>query len=179
MRKKKRCKRRNPQRRTYHGTLGKVSRSRRGRAALSRFRKFWGIRDVPSLKVLPGPGVLVSMGKSPAVTIANGPNKRKATRITRKRHNRMVATDASGRRIYIIGSQGLPAKPKLTFIGWAAKTEYIPSKDIEKAGTGKRGKHWIHDHTDEGGRWPKLYADQRGNYHYGRGTYSVSDWIRK
>ena len=142
---------------------------------------FWRLKDVPSLKVLPGSDsmVLVGMGKSPAVNLADGPNKASSKRIVRKRHSALLATDPAGKRMFIIGRRGLPKKPKLTFAGWVPKTEYIPSKDLERSGTPKKYKHWVHSHEDDHGKWPKVYKDQNGNYHYGRGTYRVTDWIRK
>ena len=158
-----------------------MRRSSLGKQALSRFKKFWSLKGVPSLKILPGKKmVLVGMGRSPAVTLADGPSKKQSRKIVRRKHRGILAASPSGRRMYIITSaRGIPKKPRLKLLGWCPTTEYIPSKDLERSGTPKKGKHWVHQHTEGGGRWPKIYQDQSGNYHYGRGTYAVSDWIRK
>ena len=172
---------RNP-RGPYHELLSKATRSRKGKDALKRYRKFWGLRAPVALKDMPGPKnlTLVGMGSSPAVNLADGPDKKRSKKIIRRRHNGMIlATNSAGNRMWIVGKRGLPAKPRLTFAGWAPVTEYIPTPGMERAGTPKAKKHWVHRHDSGGGRWPKVYRDQSGNIHYGRGTFAVTDWIRR
>ena len=166
---------------TYADAFRKATRSRDGKKALSRFKRFWKLPTPPELKVMPGPEkVFVGLGISPAVNIASTPAKTEKTRIVRKRHRALLVTNSSGRRMWIVRSKrGLPKRPVLTCVGWCPRTEYLPTPAMEKARTPKARRHWVHEHTEGGGKWPKLYRDQLGNYHYGRGTYKVSDWIYK
>lgn len=147
-------------------------------------KRFWGVRNAPSIKLISGklPGIgknstLVGLGQSPAVTIADGP-KNRHTKIVRKIHHGQLVTNARGKRLFILTGKKPPGG-KLRFIGYAPQTEYVPYKGVETAGSFKKGKHWIHRHDDAGGRWPKVYMDQNGNYVYATGSYKIGKWIEK
>jgi len=142
-RKRKKCKtcKRKKTALKYSDVELQLKRSASGRAALSRFRRFWGLKGVPTIKIYTGGSkkVLVGLGRSPALNVANGSNERRATKKSRRRHKGVLATDARGKRMWIIRSpKGLPEKPVLKFVGWSPATEYVPSVDIEKSGTHKK-----------------------------------------
>jgi len=162
----------------------KITQSRSGKKALARYRKFWGIEFPTSVKQGRTPGssnheFLVGMGISPKVILADGP-KGKETRKWEVKGKRTLATNVTGTRMFVLsGKNSNDRSEKLKFVGYAPETHYIPTKKMENAGTHKKGKYWIHKHDDDGGRWPKVYQDSAGNFLYGPGTYSVTDWIRK
>lgn len=175
----------------YREMLQRVSKSAGGRKALKKYKKFWGIpypTNVSQFKIpgnLPGAGgrkgkaVLVGMGRSPMIVLANGP-KGKATQIRRFRRKGVAAFNINGNRIYLLsGKQSRRKGSKLKFIGWAAETHYVPTGPMEKAGTFKKGRYWVHEHHESGGKWPKAYVDSAGNVIYGPGTYRITDWIRR
>jgi hypothetical protein len=156
-----------------------------GRKALRRYRAMSGLPFPPEIKLVQMPGpkskkiALAGIGKSPEVQLADG-NEYHVRKIKQIRGRGHVATDASGKRIYILrGKNSNATRPSYKFVGHAPETHYVLSPGEEKAGAFKRGKYWVHQHTDEGGRWPKVYVDQAGNFVYGRGTYSVGKWIRR
>lgn len=163
----------------------------RGEAAkaLSRYKKFWGLKAPVKVHRIQGPatkknGYLVGMGNCPVVVLANAKKKGRGVTIRKIRESRVAATDPSGRRIFLLSrggksKLGRAAKGKLKFIGWVPETHYIPTRGMERAGTFKKHAHWTHEHNDKGGRWPKAFVDDRGNVIYGRGTYRITDWIRK
>lgn len=169
----------------YRQQIERVEKSAGGRKALARYRKFWGIPYPTAISTvtLPGKGstTLVGMGVSPKVLVANGPDAKTATKVRTFKGKRIVATNTSGDRIIILNGRGSrkATKRKLRFIGWAPETHYLPTKGMESAGTFKKGKYWVHQHDDDGGRWPKVYRDQAGNFVYAPGTYKVTDWIRR
>lgn len=102
----------------------------------------------------------------------------RATKFKRMRHAGTLACSPNGKKLYILRSnRGLSKRKKL--VGWATTTEYIPTRGIEKAGSFKSGQFWIHKHADDKGKWPKVYRDSNGNYHYGLGTYKVGKWIER
>lgn len=164
----------------YRKLFAEALKSRGGRAALARYRKFTGLpwpTEIIAVKT-PGRGkrALVGMGRTPQVFLARSRKDKPKT------YNKggIVACNASGRQIFVLtGRDSTSKSQKLRPVGYAAQTHYIPTRLEERAGTHKRGKRWVHNHNDEGGRWPKVYEDQAGNLIYGRGTYRVSDWIRK
>lgn len=121
--------------------------------------------------------VLVGMGISPVLHLADGPSRQKAKRVVHKRHKMILAANVRGTKLWIV-RKGIPKKPKLRFVGWSPTTDYIAFKDQR---SGRKGnKYWTHSHNDEGGRWPKVFQDQAGNYHYARGTYRVKGpWIHR
>ncbi len=63
-------------------------------------------------------------------------------------------------------------------MGYAAAAEYVVPKG---KGFKARGQttHYTHKFHDEGGRWPKVYADQFGNMKFVGGTFSINKWIRR
>jgi len=170
----------------FSAVLREAQKHTMGREALKRFRRFWGVSTPSKIEVLERDRggrmrFLVGMGWAPVAVIADRPNRRgKPEPKARKHRGRyIVATDAKGRRIYLIRNRRGPIGKNLKHVGYAAETHYIPSTGIEKMGSFKRGKHWVHKHSDEGGRYPKVYRDSSGNYIYGPGTYSVGRWIRR
>ncbi|NDQ57326.1 MAG: hypothetical protein GZ088_09675 [Acidipila sp.] len=164
----------------YKADYEEVARTNEGRKALRRYSSFTGLPFPPEIIRGPGKKILVGMGRSPEVQLADG-DARSVHKIKRvKQSRKLAATDADGKRIYILNkSQRRDAGKKLRFAGYAPETHYVLTPGEEKAGTFKKGKYWIHSHSDEGGKWPKAYADQYGNLVYARGTYRVGKWIRR
>jgi hypothetical protein len=165
--------------------LTRLRGTAQGRAALRRYSKFWGLPYPTEIKIvdLPGPKnktvVLVGMGKTPEVHLADGPKDRFKSR-KKVRGSYMAAFDARGRRIFILsGKPSKESKQRLSFVGFAPETHYVPTVMMENAGTFKAGKYWVHKHDDEGGRWPRVRRDQAGNFIYDPATYTVTDWIRR
>lgn len=164
----------------YETAYRRLKKRRTGRRVLSRFRKFWGVDDPPKLKVIgSGPGNidLVDLGTCPHVNLADGPHGRSRRRWKIKKRG-ILACNPSGTRLYVLSGKTVPGKPK-RFLGYCPMTEYIPSVEIERMGSFKKGRHWQHEHNERGGRWPKLYSDGRGNIIYGRGSYRVGKWIER
>jgi hypothetical protein len=121
---------------------------------------------------------LAGMGVSPGVYLADGPEgKDRKKWVVRGRF--IAATDSAGKRIFLLRRKGLKnfgKRPK--FVGYAYETHYIPTGSIEKAGSHKSNKHWVHSHNkDENGKRPKVYRDAGGNYLYSPSTYRVTSWI--
>ncbi len=169
----------------YSSVLSRVVKTKAGKNALARYRRFWGLKSPPAIKVLDVPGmpkngVLVGLGRCPALSVANGP-RGEATKVKRSRHTGIVATNPSGTRLYILSGKSARrgGSRKLKFLGYAPMTEYIPTKAMEKSGTFKKGKWWQHKHHDNGGKWPKIYKDSAGNIIYAKGTYRVGKWIER
>jgi hypothetical protein len=166
----------------FREALKKVESTAEGRKALARFRKFTGLPFPTDIRVIDMPGVgnknkyLVGMGtagKGGKIQTLDG-------KTIRAKGAKWVATDASGKRIYLLTGKNSKSKSKrLRKVGKVEETHYVPTAKQEKAGTFKKGKYWVHRHDDDGGRFPDVYVDDAGNYIYGRGTYSVTDWIRR
>lgn len=166
---------------SYLKALKKLEGTAEGRKALARYRKFWGIPFPPEIKFLELPGpksktkILVGMGKS-----GKGGKLTDGKRDWTPKGTKYVATDASGRRIFLLtGKNSKSAEARLRKVGWAKETHYVPTSRQERAGTFKEGKYWVHRHDDDGGKYPEVYRDAAGNYVYGPGTYTVTDWIRR
>lgn len=165
--------------------LERVKGSAQGRAALRRYSKFWGLPFPTGIKVvdIPGPKnktvVLVGMGRTPEVHLADGPKGRSKKR-WKLRGKYMAAFDAAGRRIFILSGRNSGAsRASMKAVGFAPETHYVPTGGMERAGSFKAGKYWVHKHDDEGGRWPLVRRDQAGNFVYDPSTYTVTDWIRR
>jgi len=165
----------------YRKNLKRVLSTKDGRAALKRYRKFWGLPFPTEIKIIETPGVkrasrvLVGMGRS-----GKGGVFTDGKREWHPKGTKYVATDASGRKIFLFtGKDSSVGKKRLKKVGKVEETHYVPTGPQEKAGTFKRGKYWVHRHDDAGGRFPDVFVDSAGNYEYGRGTYSVTDWIRR
>jgi len=170
-------------------SLMQIRQSRAGQKAFDIHKLFWGV-DPQALIQVRTPGrrrnrVVASLGRSPAVHLSNRAYERaRGIRRRRIKHRGRLLVTASrrGRRLMILNvRKGIPAKPRLKFVGWAPVTEYIPSPDIERAGTFKKGKRWVHDHDHNRGKWPKVWKDQHGNYYYGKATYFIGDrgWLER
>jgi hypothetical protein len=157
----------------------KVKGSSTGRKALARYKKFWGIMPtgITEVEVPWGEGetVLVGMGKA-----GKGKIRLPSGRTVGAKGSKTVACDASGRRIVLLsGRNKKGGKARLHEVGVAEETHYVPTPAMENAKTFKKGAYWVHRHDDDGGRFPKVFKDQAGNYVYGKGTYTVTDWIRR
>ncbi len=160
----------------------RVKASPEGRQALKRYKKFWGIMPTEITHVaLPGGNqnrtkFLVGMGKAGSGGKIKTPDGKTITAKGAKK----VACDASGKQIMLLSGKNINAgQAKLKEVGKVLETHYVPSASQERAETFKRGAYWVHKHNDDGGRFPKVYKDQAGNFVYGKGTYKVTDWIRK
>jgi len=158
----------------------RVKSSPEGRKALSRYKKFWGVMP-HELRVveLPGPEkqtrFLVGMGRA-----GRGKIRTKGGKAVSTKGAKMVACDADGRQIILLSGRNSSApQAKLKEVGVVEETHYVPTAELERSKTFKRNAYWVHKHNDDGGRFPKVYRDQAGNYVYGRGTYTVTDWIRR
>jgi len=166
-------------RRSYAELMKRLSGNTQGRKALALYKRFWGIGLPPEIKMF-GKGktkVMVGLGRCPAITLADGPKGR--ARIKRRVSlGGTLACDPSGKKMVIYGGEKFKRKFKRKgLIGYVVSTEYIPTKAIEHAGSHKSGKHWVHRHDDDGGKFPKAYLDGSGNIVYSRGSYRVKDWI--
>lgn len=152
-------------------------RSRGGRRALGRFKRFHGIRNVPAVKLIGSGGrrkKLVSLGRSPALYL-----KARGRNVTR-RHNAVLATNAGGTRFWILRDQKRGLGNRLKFLGTTDQVDYVLTGDIERAGSPKRNTHWQHFTNEDGGKPLKVYEDQFGNYHLRGGTMKAKGlWLRK
>lgn len=160
-----------------------IAKTSNGRKALSKYNEFIGFPVPVSVKKFKTPGknkYLIGMGRSPVVLIADGPDKRSSKKIRKIKGRWTPAFDASGKRIVILKPRaGKNFGKGLKFIGWVPETHYIMTSKMEKAGSFKKGKYWVHEHDDDGGSWPKAYQDKEGNILYAKGTYHIDDWIRQ
>jgi hypothetical protein len=165
----------------YRKVLERVQRSAQGRSALKAYELFWGIPYPPEIDIRKlgkdrSRATRVCLGISPAVFIAK---KRggKARKIPGKRR---LAFDPRSRRMMVLNmkSKG-PVGKNLSFLGYAPETHYIPTPAMERTGTFKTGKYWVHKHDDDGGKWPEVWVDSSGNFIYGQGTYKVDRWLRR
>lgn len=153
--------------------------------ALNRTKKFWGIKQLTDAQLVDVPGnkkfAFAGMGRTRRLVLADGP-RGKHRKIWKVKGTFRGAVDPSGKRIFMLRvrrGKTMRLGNKLKFVGYAAQTHYEPTRAIEKAGSFKKGKYWVHKHDDEGGAWPRVYRDQFGNYVYGPGTYTVGKWIRR
>jgi hypothetical protein len=162
---------------TYRKALASVRKRADGRKALGIFRAFTGVKEPPTVKLF-GRGrmrMLVGLGKCPAVTIADGPKGKfsKKRRISLK--GAMLASNASGSRLFIIRDmkRGLDFSGPKRKVGYAAGVEYKMSPDLIKAGSSKGDEHYTHEMGEEGGYYPMVKMDPRGNLHFGPASYAV------
>lgn len=154
-----------------------------GKKGLKKFSRFWTIPLPPEIETdssLRKNLVLVGAGRTPGVFLASCPREVPGCKKKVIRGRKRVAFDVNGRKIFILanGSQKNIGKRK-KFVGWATRTEYVPTKEIEAAGSDKANRHWVHDHEDEGGRWPKVFKDAAGNFIYAPGTLRINKWLRR
>lgn len=122
--------------------------------------------------------VLVGMGRSPYAFLADG-SEGKNRGVKKLNGNFLPAATPDGKKIIILSGRNLEEKSgRKKFAGYAPETHYIPTSEMERAGTHKRGKHWVHLHgKEENGKWPKVFVDAAGNLHYGKSTYRMDDWL--
>jgi len=163
--------------------IEKALASSSAKAAKAKYSRFWGLDSPEHVEVfeIPGPKnqVLVGMGTGKAI-LADGPEGKFTKKWSSSRGRKTIVTNAAGNRIMILsGKRCRDKKQKLTFLGYAAETHYVPTAAMEASGTFKKGKYWVHRHSDKRGKWPKVYGDQAGNLVYGPGTYTIDDWIRR
>ena len=171
---------------SFNETLKLVQRTRKGRRAVSRFKRFWfsgGKSSIPAIRMIDVPGVgktepYVGLGKSPAIYVADGP-KNRHTKIRKIKRRGILVADARGKRLVILSGRTAKGPRKLKRLGYIPQTDYVPFGDVEKSGSFKAGKHWQHSHSDDGGKWPLAHTDQAGNVWYSRGTFTVGKWIRR
>jgi hypothetical protein len=168
----------------YREMLNRVAKSRNGKKALSKYRRFIGIPHPTEMRLIGQSSkgklkYLIGMGRSPAAFIADGP-KGAHRKIRKLRGPWIPSFTSDGKKIILLRASGRgPVGKSLKFVGYAPETHYILTAAQEKAGSFKRGKHWVHKHDDERGKWPKVYKDSSGNLVYGKGTYHVGAWIRR
>lgn len=145
-------------------------------------RTFWGVKQPPMIKVADVKGMkrnktFVSLGISPAFTLAQGPAK-KPGKIKRLKRKGFLLTNGSGKKLWLYYPKGKRKYPKKKkFLGYVPQTEYYATPDLEKANTFKKKVHWIHKHSEGGGRWPKAYLLPNGMIEYGKSTLKVRRWI--
>lgn len=163
-------------RRSHRDLFAAGLRARGGRKSLRNFRRFIGVKTPPEiLHFKNGPKeTWAGMGRVPEITVWDGRRKKRIA------GHWLGAFNPRGTRILLIKKKrGLPVKSKWRKLGRVVKTHYILTRGMERMGSFKRGKHWVHEHKDEGGKWPMAYVDQNGNVLYGRGTYRIGKWIRR
>lgn len=203
----------------YRRLFDEMFRSGRGRKTLQRYRKFWKLPYPTAIQTIPdGPKdsgrkiPLVGMGYAPEVHISLSREGTAGERV-KIRGKWWVACDPVGRKIYLLTGKK-PKLPltgntrKLPALGYAPETHYIPTPDMEKAGTHKAKLHWVHLHSDDSGINPVIRADvsaakarkvgktlsrarslrqklkalgigRKTNFVYDRATYTITDWIRR
>lgn len=170
--------------RKFTAQMSALKRRKDGRQALRKYTQFTGLPYPTEIKVVQMPGpkkrsrVLVGMGRSPYAFIADGPQGKSSGTKQLKGRFTPTATPDGKQIILLAGRNSTDGTGKKRFAGFAPETHYIPTSEMERAGTHKRGKHWVHLHgKEENGRWPKVFIDSAGNMHYGKSTYRMSDWL--
>lgn len=145
------------------------------------FKRFWGTYPERLKRIGTGNRriTLVSLGRTPAITLADGPRSHHKRTRRVLLHGRILAVRPSGRGMVVLNPRrGLPDKPRLKPLGWVSVTEYVAVGGAKRGFKG-RGTHWFHEHSDAGGKWPRAYEDQNGNIHYRAGSYRVGKWITR
>ncbi len=162
--------------------INRLQRSKRGRAALKAYELFWGLPFPPEIVIRKVKGKkrgrtpLVSLGRSPMLLLS----AKRGARPKRVKWKRDLVYDPLTKRMMILNPRSTGARGLgLQLIGYAPETHYVPTRDMERTGTFKRGKYWVHQHSDDGGRWPGVFLDTNGNLFYGKGTYKVDRWLRR
>lgn len=166
---------------SYRNALGMMKGMRHSKAALAKYRQFWGLAFPPEISLHPDGEkklhVVTGLGRSPKVILAPERGS-KQRRVFKGR--RVLAYEPGKKRLMIFDPRSRkPIGKGLRFAGYAVETHYIPTPKQEKAGTFKSGKYWVHKHDDDGGTWPPVYKDSAGNFIYGKGTYTVDRWLRR
>lgn len=169
---------------TYKSFMRALRRSRDGRKLEARYRRFHGVKAVPSVKLIGTGGKrknLFMVGDTPHVFVEDHGRERKI------RYPGIVASNASGTQLWVIkkGAPGLgtkwrPLKSRIP------RTDYVVPTEIEKLraadARSKKATHtfWTHSHNESGGTPPRAEIDEYGNIRYKRGTYRVKGlWLRR
>lgn len=171
----------------YRKQLNRVKKLPKGKKALKLYERFWGLPYPTEIKEfdIPGPKdktvVMVGMGWNEEAHLADGPEGKDKKHWTLK-GKRIPALDADGKKVFLLkGKDSKAAKRKLKKLGYAPKTIYIPTPDMEKAGTKKKKTIWVHHHNkEEGGKYPEVFEDQAGNLILNSETLWVDKqgWLR-
>ncbi len=189
------CRRRRNRRRRLRGSKGnfaslklRVRATKAGRRVWSIANRFWKLKEPVAITAMKLPRryrndvPLAFLGQVPEVKVANG-KKGQATRESTLRltAKHVLVGDHTRKKFAIINlAKGLPDRPRLKQIGWASQTDYLPPRDLINSGSPKSNTLWEHKHSDEGGRFPKLFQDQNGNLFYGPSTFAVKGlWLRR
>jgi hypothetical protein len=168
----------------YKQKLDQIAKTNTGKKALHKYRQFWGIphpTDIDEMEDGKSKNtVLVGAGRTTGVYLADTSNYEDKTKTWNIKRAGRIAFDVNGRRVFILsnGSQKNFGKD-LKFVGYARETHYIPTGKMEKAGSFKKGKYWIHKADDDGGRFPRVYKDKAGNFIYAPGTLRINKWMER
>lgn len=166
-----------------------------GKQVARRFQKFWKIKCPPSIQMIKGGGSkitpLVGMGYTHEVHISDGDKGQRGRKNKVVRGRWTVCTEKSGKQVLLLTNR--PLQPPLKEVGYAPETHYVPTPDVEKAGTHKAGSHWRHKHGEDDEHkgiprkllhFPKVYADRNGkvdgksNFVYGKTPKGkITDWM--
>jgi hypothetical protein len=172
--------------RTAQRAVDRAKRTKAFRGAHSVFSRFWGVRPTAvTTRSLPGPKnkvkIMVSLGRCPALTLANGPKGRATSQKRRRLSGCVLACDAAGKRLFVLNKRSRRVRGKgKRFLGWASVVEYIPTRSIERSGSFKSGKHWVHSFSDDHGKWPKAQEERDGTIALVGGTYRIAGkWLRR
>lgn len=116
--------------------------------------------------------VLVSLGHCPAIHVRESGAVRKV-----RLNGATLACNPEGNRLYVL----LKKNPKLAQKHFTvAKTDYIPKRHMNAAGTFKKNVYWTHQHTERGGKEPTAVLDSSAKViRYGPGTYTVEKWLER
>jgi hypothetical protein len=127
------------------------------------------------------------MGYTPKMELTDYPRGKRGKRITIKglwhAFTQAKGKKAVGKTIFFMSDRKKLNGP-MRFVGYAPQCWYVPYKDVEMQGSNKAGSNWKHHFSDDGGRWPEVYADterlgKNTNFAVTNGTFTVTDWIRR
>lgn len=184
-----------PESQRWHKRLMKTEA---GRAVNGLFKKFFKLSCPPTIRIVPGDGKkeitpLMVMGGTKEAFIATGNKGERGKNTKTIKGNWIGATERSGKHVILLANNGKRAfEGGLKFVGYAPRTDYVLTRDVEAAGSHKSGFHWKHIHGAKDGRniplkeleWPKVYADRDGkvdgnsNFVYGTTKHGrITDWM--
>lgn len=185
----------------YRKMYSAALKTTEGRKVNKLFKEFWKIPVPPKIEILQGGPkgrtiFLMGMGTAPEVHLSatnKGERKKTAGKAGRTvlKGKWKIASDSSGRHVLILSDR--PIKGPFKFVGYAPETNYVPTPDIEKAGTHKKGRWWRHLHGENDSnkkyaehqlKWPAVFADRNGkvdkssNFIYGTTpSAKIKDWM--
>lgn len=153
--------------------LKSVLKTKKGLATANRFKKFWVVDHIPSVRIIPGPEKkiipLMGMGFSKTAHVSTtDKGQRGGSKKVLKGHW-TVACNSTGKQVVLMTDRPIDGKWKE--IGYCPETNYTPPPDIEAAGTHKKNFQWRHIHGVDDEKkgvpqdklhWPKMYADRDG-----------------